>query len=136
MKTKNYEKEDLITFITIIFIVLEILGIFILSRRRESNYYKLSGIISNDNIVTVIANKKERKLLESNQVIYLNDKKEKYKIKENRGVLLKKNNKKYYELLIDVKLPRKTKSTDIINLSVKENKKSILEILKNVWEGG
>ena len=136
MKTKNYEKEELITFITIVFIVLEMIGIFILSRRRESNYYKLSGIVSNNNVVTVIADKKERKLLESNQVIYLNDKKEKYRIKENRGVLLKKNNKKYYELLIDIKLPKKTKSTDIVNLSVMKNKENILKILKTVWEGG
>ena len=136
MKTKKYEKEELITFITIVFIVLEIIGIFILSRRKESNYYKLSGIVSNNNVVTVIADKNERKLLESNQVIYLNDKKEKYRIKENRGVLLKKNNKKYYELLIDVKLPKKTKSTDIVNLSIMKNKENVLEILKNVWEGG
>lgn len=136
MKTKNYEKEELITFITIVFIVLEMIGIFILSRRRESNYYKLSGIVSNNNVVTVIADNKERKLLESNQVIYLNDKKEKYRIKENRGVLLKKNNKKYYELLIDIKLPKKTKSTDIVNLSVMKNKENILKILKSVWEGG
>lgn len=136
MKTKNYEKEDLITFITIVFVVLEIVGIFILSRRKEPNYYKLSGIVSNNNVVTVIADKKERKLLESNQIIYLNDKKEKYKIKENRGVLLKKNNKKYYEILIDVKLPKKIKSTDIVNLSVMKNKENVLEILKNVWKGG
>ena len=127
MKTKNYEKEDLITFITIVFVVLEIVGIFILSRRKGPNYYKLSGIVSNNNAVTIIADKKEGKLLESNQIIYL---------KENRGVLLKKNNKKYYEILIDIKLPKKIKSTDIVNLSVKKNKENVLEILKNVWKGG
>ena len=136
MKTKNYEKNELIIFIIIIFFIIELFGIIYLFQRKEYCYYKISGIISNKDLVTIIVDKKEKRLINKSENLYLNNKNIKYEIKENRGVIVKKNNKKYYELLIELKLPKNTKSTDVLEFSIRNKKKRMIELLKQVWEGG
>ena len=136
MKTKNYEKTELIIFITTIFLILEIIGIICLVKKKEYTYQKVSGIVSGKNLVTVIVNNKERKYFYQNQTLFLNNKNTKYSIKEDRGKLLKKKNKVYYELLVNIKLSKKIKSTDVVDLSIKKEKRSLFKILKKIWEGG
>lgn len=136
MKIRNYEKKDLIIVLIIIFFVLEIIGVYYLIKDREYTYYKISGVVSNKNLVTFIVDKKERQILYKSQTIYLDNKKFKYEIKENRGVILKKNNKKYYEVLLKIKLPKNKKTTDVLEFSIKNKKKRLIEIIKNIWKGG
>lgn len=136
MKTRNYEKKDLITILIIILIILEFISIIFLISNKSYTYKKLTGIVMKDNLVTMILNKEERKFIYSNKNIYLNDKLLKYSIKEDRGVILKKNNKKYYELLINVKFSKNIKANEVLNFSIKDKKKTLIEILKDIWEGG
>lgn len=136
MKIRNYEKKDLIIVLIIIFFVLEIIGVYYLIKDREYTYYKISGVVSNKNLVTFIVDKKERQILYKSQTIYLDNKKFKYEIKENRGVILKKDNKKYYEVLLKIKLPKNKKTTDVLEFSIKNKKKRLIEIIKNIWKGG
>ena len=136
MKVRNYEKKDLIMLLVIIFFILEIIGISYLIKDKEYTYYKISGVISNKNVITMIVDNNEKKILYNNQTIYLDNKNIKYKIKENRGVILKKNNKKYYEILIKIKLPKNKKTTDVLEFSIKNKKRKLIEIIKNIWKGG
>lgn len=136
MKIKNYEKTELIIFVIIIFIILEVLGIIYIIKDKKYTYERINGIVSGNDLVTVIVDKKEKKYFYQNQMIYLNDKNTKYSIKEDKGKIIKKNKKNYYELLIKIKLPKNTKSTDILEFSIKRKKERIIKILKRVWEGG
>ena len=136
MKIRNYEKKDLITILIIILIILEFISIIFLISNKSYTYKKLTGIVMKDNLVTMILSKEERKFIYSNKNIYLNDKLLKYSIKEDRGIILKKNNKKYYELLINVKFSKNIKANEVLNFSIKDKKKTLIEILKDIWEGG
>ena len=135
MKVRNYEKQELIIFILIILILIEIISFIILFNHKVYKYNKLTGIISNNNIVTVIVDKKEKELLYKNKQIYLNNKYLKYEILEDKGYITKKDNTKYYEILIKVKTPKNKKSSDYVELSIKNKKIKVFELLKNIGEG-
>ena len=135
MKTRSYEKQELIIFILIILIVIEIISFITLSSYKVYEYKKLTGIINNKNIVTLILDKNDKKLWYKNKKLYLNNKLLEYKIIEDKGYIIKKNNTKYYEILIDIKTPKNNKSSDYIELSIKDKKTNILKILKKIGEG-
>ena len=135
MKVRNYEKQGLIILILIILILIEILSFIVLYNYKIYKYKKLTGIISNNNIVTLIVDKEDKKLLYKNKTIYLNNKLLEYKILENKGYITKKNNTKYYEILINIKTPKNKKSSDYVELSIKNKKINILELLKKIREG-
>ena len=136
MKVRNYEKQELTIFILIILIIIEILSFIVLYNYKVYKYKKLTGIISNNNIVTLVVNKKEKELLYKNKKVYLDNKLLEYKILEDKGYITKKDNTKYYEILIYVKTPRNKKSSDYVELSIKNKKINILKLLKNIGEGG
>lgn len=135
MKVRNYERQELIIFILLVLIIIEVISFTLLFRYKVYEYKKLTGIITNENIITLIVDKKEKEILNKNKNIYLNNKKLKYKIIEDKGVIIKKNNKKYYELLIRVKTPKNNKSSDYVELSIKNKKINILKLLKKIGEG-
>ena len=136
MKIKNYEKIELITFIIIILIIIEIIGGVFLYNYKIYKYKTLTGIIFNDNLVTLIIDKNDKKIINSNRFIYLNNKKLKYKIEEDKGFIMKKNNKKYYEILINIKTPKNKKTNEVLEFTIKTKKERITKILKKIWEGG
>ena len=136
MKVKNYEKTSLITLIIIILMVIEmVLGVF-LYQFRIYNYKKLTGIIFNNNLVTLIVDKNDKKIINSNRFLYLNNKRLKYKIEEDKGFIMKKNNKKYYEILINIKTPKNKKTNEVLEFTIKTKKERITRIFKKIWEGG
>lgn len=136
MKTKNYEKKELIIFLIIILFILEIIGGGVLYRYKVYEYKKLNGIISGNNLVTLIITKKDKKILQKNSKVYLNNKLLKYTLVEDKGVILKRDNKKYYEILINISTPKNKKENDVLELSVKTKKIRIIDLLKKIWEGG
>ena len=135
MKVRNYEKQGLIIFILIILITIEIISFIVLYNYKVYKYKKLTGIITNNNIVTLIVDKEEKKLLYKNKKIYLNNKLLEYKILEDKGYITKKDNIKYYEILINIKTPKNNKSSDYVELSIKNKKINILKLLKKIGEG-
>lgn len=136
MKVRNYEKNRLILFTIIILLLIEIILGIILFKNKIYEYKKITGIITNKNIVTLIVDKKDKKLLYKNNKVYLNNKLLKYQIIEDKGYITKKKNNKYYEILIKIKTPENKKSSDYIELSIKNKKSSIAKILKKIGEGG
>lgn len=135
MKVRNYEKQGFIIFILIILITIEILSFIVLYNYKIYKYKKLTGIVSNNNIVTLIVDKNDKKLLYKNKQVYLNNKKLEYKILEDKGYITKKDDIKYYEVLINIKTPKNKKSSDYIELSIKNKKINILKLLKKIGEG-
>ena len=136
MKVRNYEKQGLIIFILIVLIIIEILSFIVLYKYKVYEYKKLMGVISNKNIVTLVVDKNDKKLLYKNKKVYIDDKLLEYKIIENKGYIINKNNIKYYEVLIETKTPKNKKISDYIELSVRNKKINILELFKQIGEGG
>ena len=134
MKVKNYEKNKLILFIIIIIFLLELFFIFFLYKYKIYEYKTLTGIAHGNNTITLIVSKKEKKILNKNKKIYIDNKYIKFKILEDKGYLMKKNNTKYYEILISVKNSKK--SNEVVNISVRNKKIEIIRLLKKIWEGG
>ena len=135
MKVRNYEKQVSIIFILIVLIIIEILSFIVLYNYKVYKYKKLTGIISNNNIVTLIVDKNDKKLLYENKKVYLNNKLLEYRIIEDKGYITKKDNTKYYEIIVFVKTPKNNKSSDYVELSIKNKKISILKLIKKIGEG-
>lgn len=134
MKVRNYEKQELVIFTLLVLIIIEIFSFIFLFSYKVFEYKKINGIITNNNIVSLVVDKTDKKILNKNNKIYLNNKELKYKVIEDKGVISKKNNKNYYEVLIKIKTP-KNKLNEIINLSIRDKKTSVIKLFKKIGEG-
>ena len=134
MKVKNYEKNELVIFIIIIIFLVELFFVLFLYKYKIYEYKTLTGIAHENNTITLIVTKEEKKMLNKNKKVYIDNKYNKFKIIEDKGYLMKKNNTKYYEILISVK--NNKKSNEVVNISVKNKKIEIIRLLKKIWEGG
>ena len=135
LRQHNYEKKEGIIVALVLLILLEIGILFLLINIKQYTYHKLTGIYTNPNLITVIVNKEEKKLLYEQSTIYLMDKKEKYKIKQDKGIILKKGKENYYEILLKIKTPKNKKRQDMIDLTIRKKKDNLFNIMKKVWEG-
>ena len=133
MKTRNYEKKSLIIFLIVIIFISEFIFLLFLIINKECNYEKLNSIVIKDNLVLVMASKKERKLIYNNSILYYKDRKYKYKLVEDRGKLLKQG---YYELVLEFNFNNKNiKTNDILELVFVKEKIRLIELFKFMWEG-
>jgi len=135
LKIHNYEKRNLITTTIVVLIVIEISTVLLLFKTKRFSYQKITGVITKENLITIIATKEERKKIYQNNKIYLNDKVFIYRIEEDRGFILKKNNIKYYEIIIITKTKLKQGMNDTVNMSIKDKKKTIIKMIKDIWVG-
>ena len=129
MKTRNYERKDLIIFLIILISIIVLLTI------KTNKYFKISGIVIKDNLIFVIVNKDERKIIYSDKVLYFNNKRYKYNIVEDRGIVMKKNNENYYQLVLEFKL-KNMKANDVVEIVFTKERMRLIEIFKIIWEGG
>lgn len=132
MKTRNYEKKELINFLILLVLISEIIFIFLLFKVKEDKYIKINSIVIKDNLVLVVVDKNNRKVIYSNEVLYLDDKLKKYKIREDRGLVI---DKKYYQILLELEIENK-KTNDVLALVIKSKKFRLIEMFKIIWEGG
>lgn len=135
MKIKTYEKIVLIKLLIMGIFILELVFFYLLYSHKEFNYKKIDGIIVKDNVVALVLTKEDKKILYKNSNLIMNDKIRKYTILEDEGVFIKKGNKKYYEVLIKTKTDKKYKTSDSIQVNLKDNKYRIIEIFKLIWGG-
>ena len=134
MKVRNYEKQELVIFTLLVLIIIEIFSFIFLFSYKVFEYKKINGIITNNNIVSLVVDKTDKKILNKNNKIYFNNKELRYKVIEDKGVITKKNNKNYYEILIKIKTP-KNKINEIINMSIRDKKTSVIKLFKKIGEG-
>ena len=128
MKIKNYEKQSGILILSFIILFLEIIFSIVLFINKEYHYQKMTGIITKENIVTVLTTKKEKKILYKNKFLYLKDNKIKYKIVEDTSIpeIEEKNN--YYEIKIKIKLKNNFKINKQILFSIKTKKYRLIKM--------
>lgn len=135
MKIRNYEKTKEITIIIILVIIIESFFFTFLINNKIYCYNQMSTVVLKDNVVMLVASKKEKELLYKNAKLFLKDKKVKYRIIEDKGVIITRNNKKYYEVLLEFKFDKKYKTNDTITVSLQEEKIKLIKIFKLIWDG-
>lgn len=135
MKTRNYERKDLIIFLIILLLGFELISIIVLLTIKTNKYFKISGIVIKDNLIFVIVNKDERRIVYSDKVLYYNNKRYKYNIVEDRGIVMKKKNENYYQLVLEFKL-KNMKANDVVEIVFTKERMRLIEIFKIIWEGG
>ncbi len=134
MKTRNYEKKELITFLMILLLLSEVLLLIVLLTIKTEKYLKISGIVIKDNLILVVVNKNERKTLYSNKVLFYDNKRIKYKIVEDRGIVMHKKKEGYYQLLLKFTFKNK-KVNDVLEVNFVKGRMRLIEIFKIIWEG-
>lgn len=135
MKIKNYEKKSFIMFLTFILIVLEISFVVFLIIYKDYKYAKLNGIVVKESLVILIVTETERKIIYSNSHFLLDSKKIKYEIIEDRGTTIKKEGQDYNELLVKIKFDKNYKVNDIVSLTIRKEKKQLIEMFTTIWGG-
>ena len=135
MRIKKYEKKSFILFICFITFIFELVFFIIVYESKEYKYEKLTSTVVKNNLVLLVVSKDTKQILYKNKYLYLNDKKKKYKIVEERKSVIKQGRKKYYELLIRYKFDKNYKSSDIMSISIKNEKYRMIEIFKLIWDG-
>ncbi len=130
MKVRNYEKKELILVLTLFLLLAELSTFLFLLKRKEYCYQKISGILVDKNESLLVVDSKERNILQKNKTIMLEDKKVIYTIEQEHKI---EDQEKYYEVLIKVKTPKGKKKNEILEFSVKDQKKSILKMFFQIW---
>ena len=136
MNYSRYERFGLLIFFIIILILFEI--IFIVNIMREENeiYISFSGVVMKNNIGLFIVNDKDMKILYKNKYLYFNGKRIKYSIEKITKDVIKKDNNKYNEVLLRFKFSKKKyKDNDVIDISIRRDKESIIKMFKIIWRG-
>ena len=136
MNYSRYERFGLLIFFVVILILFEI--IFIINIMREENeiYISFSGVVMKNNIGLFIINDKDMKILYKNKYLYFNGKRIKYSIEKITKDVIKKDNNKYNEVLLRFKFSKKKyKDNDVIDISIRRDKESIIKMFKIIWRG-
>lgn len=133
MKT-NYERYELLIFIIIGYIVIEIITCYLYFSKQYRTYINIISIVVTDNYIkTYIDNKTLKKLNQSNY-FYVDNNRLKYEIISIEKNIMKKDNVTFNEVMIKFNIPKKYKDNDTINISIYSDKKEIYTIFKKCWE--
>ena len=86
-------------------------------------------------MVSAYVSLEERKVIYKNTNLFLNNLEMRYHVIEDNGVILEKDHVKYYELFIEFPFDKKYRENDVLNLSFQSGNISMIEVIKNMWEG-
>lgn len=135
MLERNYEKKYSIVVITIMFIIFIFLFTIYLYFNKITNNILLSGVVNNKKTIELLVNDEELKLLYRNKTFYIDDKKRDYEIRKVTLKVLEKNNIYYHDIIIKTKFDKKYKENDNLKITLRKNKKRIIEIFSLIWKG-
>ena len=136
MNYSRYERFGLLIFFIIILILFEIIFIINIMREKNELYISFSGVVMKNNIGLFIVNDKDMKILYKNKYLYFNGKRIKYSIEKITKDVIKKDNNKYNEVLLRFKFSKKKyKDNDVIDISIRRDKESIIKMFKIIWRG-
>ena len=132
----RYERFGLLIFLIIILILFEVIFIINIMREKNEIYISFSGVVMKNNIGLFIINDKDMKILYKNKYLYFNGKRIKYSIEKITKDVIKKDNNKYNEVLLRFKFSKKKyKDNDVIDISIRRDKESIIKMFKIIWRG-
>ena len=135
MKIRNYEKKELIIFFMILLLLSELVTVIFLFTIKTNKYIKLNSFVIKDNLVLIVVDKEERKIIYSNKILFFNNKRFTYQIIEDRGITMRRDKKDYYQLVLKFTFKNK-KANDILDLVFIKERIRFIEIFKIIWEGG
>ncbi len=136
LKYKKYEKFSLSIFLVIVLIIFEIIFIINIIKNKNELYISYSGVVAKSNIGLFIVNDDEMNIIYKNRYLYFNGRKIKYSIEKITRNVIKKDNKKYNEVLINFQFSKKKyKDSDVISISIRNDKEPIINMFKIIWKG-
>lgn len=132
MKLRNYEKKEGIFILLFFLWIMELIGIVFMMQHKEYVYEKVSGILTNDDEITLFVDSTSRKLFYQNSLFMIGDCE--YPFEIVRDEVVSQNKQKLYELVVSSKVEDK-KIYEGVEVSIKKKKLTVMEIFKSVWEG-
>ena len=136
LKYKKYEKFNLCIFLVIFLIIFKIIFIINIIKNKNELYVSYSGVVMKSNIGLFIVNDDEMNIIYKNRYLYFNGRRVKYSIEKITKSVIKKDNKKYNEVLIKFQFSKKKyKDSDVISISIRNDKEPIINMFKIIWKG-
>ena len=135
MKCQRYEKKIGILIALLLFLLVEgSLFVYFMTKKWDE-YCVFQGVVVKNNLVMILLSQKQLDLFYQNHSIYLEDKKVHFQIKNVTKEVLTRKNTAYHEVLISFSFSKEKKENDVIEFSIKEKQKRLIEIFKIIWEG-
>ena len=136
MNYSKYERFGIIIFFIIVLIVFEIVFIISIFKTKNEIYVNYSGVVMKNNLGVFIINNDQMNIIYKNRYLYFNGKRIKYSIEKITKDVIKKDNNKYNEVLLRFKFSKKKyKDNDVIDISIRRDKESIIKMFKIIWRG-
>ena len=132
----KYERFSIIIFFIIVLIVFEIIFIVSILKNKNEIYVNYSGVVMKNNLGVFIINNDQMNIIYKNRYLYFNGKRIKYSIEKITKNVIKKDNNKYNEVVLNFKFSKKKyKDSDVIDISIRNNKEPIINMFKIIWKG-
>ena len=135
MKFSNYEERGVMLFIVIFLFLFEGFFLTFLFRKKEYIYQKMIGIMTGQNYATFFVTKVQRGLFYQNQSFLVHDKEFSYEVFYDHLIEDSDKNYPYYELIIKSQSFDELRTNEMVEISIKEKRVTIFQILKHEWEG-
>lgn len=135
MKLK-YKKTQLIISVMILLFIIELCFFNYCMNNDIKIYKKLNGVIISDNIVQLLVDDHELKILYSNKYVYIKNKRYKKEEHNITKKILKRRGKYYHYISLNINLETKYKMNDVIPITVYDKKEKIISIFKILFKEG
>lgn len=135
MKLK-YKKTQLIISVMILLFIIELCFFNYCMNNDIKIYKKLNGVIISDNIVQLLVDDHELKILYSNKYVYIKNKRYKKEEHNITKKILKRRGKYYHYISLNINLENKYKMNDVIPITVYDKKEKIISIFKILFKEG
>ena len=135
MKFSNYEERGVMLFIVIFLFLFEGFFLTFLFRKKEYIYQKMFGIMTGQNYATFFVTKVQRGLFYQNHSFLVHDKEFSYEVFYDHLIEDSDKNYPYYELIIKSQSFDELRTNEMVEISIKEKRATIFQILKQEWEG-
>lgn len=133
MKIRKYEKTFFIYFLTLVIILCFFIILFFCKFNCIKTYNHVSSTVIKNNLVYCLMSSKELKNVYRNKYLIIDNKKQLIKIENVDKDILKRNSKYYHGITFKVKLSKKYKENDVVEILLFDKKINIFSMIKMVW---
>jgi len=130
----NYEKNQLIISIIVIFLIIEIYIVFLSVTTKINTYIEITGVMVSDEIVQILVDDKQLKTILISNYIYIENHKKKKEVQNITKHVLKRNKKSYHYIKLKLNINKKYKTNDPISITIYNKKEKIISIFKTCWK--
>lgn len=130
----NYEKNQLLISIIVIFLIIETYIVFLGITTKINTYIVITGVVVSDKIVQILVDDKQLKTILKSNYVYIDNKKKPIKTHSVTKNIIKQNKKSYHYIKIKLNLNKKYKTNDSILITIYNKKEKIISIFKTCWK--